>query len=321
MSLEGVVYRITDAKDFFTPIVLGSGPPTTGFEPWPDVTVAASLYGKLLFFAIDYENLYTTTDSNGSFAIQDPPTNLLNFFGGYNEAYVSLFLSHHGRPLYRSGVFSLAEGDQRQLNIYLFPDSLAVSDGIGAGDVSAVLAGSGLPSNTQITASPSGLSFQGSEGQVSLKFGIALRPDTSNDLNAFLDLSLASWNINVDWPTSWFKSATDVLNDLRSGLAGAASSVNSAVLAKMETIIETEDGLPSSLAETFFNDDVSVTFMDVWYPTPHTWGIGDKDDGTVVVLADPCIGYPRDLGIEPLKHKLPWWWIRAVDFRALQATG
>ena len=23
MSLEGVVYRITDAKDFFTPIVLG----------------------------------------------------------------------------------------------------------------------------------------------------------------------------------------------------------------------------------------------------------------------------------------------------------
>ena len=56
MSLEGVVYRITDARSFFTPIVLGSGPPTTGFEPWPEVTVAASLYGKLLFFVIDYEN-------------------------------------------------------------------------------------------------------------------------------------------------------------------------------------------------------------------------------------------------------------------------
>jgi len=203
----------------------------------------------------------------------------------------------------------------------LFPDTLAVSAGIGAGDVSGVLAGSGLPGNTQITASPSGLSFQGSEGQVSLKFGIALRPDTSNDLNAFLDLSLASLNISVDWPTSWFKSATDVLNDLRSGLASAASSVNSAVLAKMETIIETEDGLPSSLAETFFNDEVSVTFMDVWYPTHHTWGIGDKDDGTVVVLADPCIGYPRDFAMEPVKHKLPWWWIRPVDFAALQTTG
>jgi hypothetical protein len=232
-----------------------------------------------------------------------------------------LFLSHDGRPLYRSGVFSLAEGDERQLDIYLFPDTLAVSDGIGAGDVSGVLAGSGLPGNTQITASPSGLSFQGSEGQVSLKFGISLRPDTSNDLNAFLDLSLASWNINVDWPTSWFKSATDVLNDLRSGLAGAASSVNSAVLAKMETIIETEDGLPSALAETFFNEEVSVTFMDVSYPTQHSWGIGDKDDGTVVVLADPCIGYPRDFGMEPVKHKLPWWWIRAVDFAALQRTS
>jgi hypothetical protein len=313
MSLEGVVYRITDAKKFFTPIVLGSGPPTTGYEPWPGVTVGASLWGKLLFFAVDYENLYTTTDRYGRFAIADPPANLVNLFGGYNEAFVSLLLSDDGRPLYRSGVFPLAEGDQRELNIYLFPDTLAVSDGIGAGDVSGVLGSSGLPGNTQITASPSGLSFNGSEGQVSIQFGISLTPDTSNDLNAFIDLSLASWNINVDWPTSWFKSATDVLNDLRSGLAGAASSVNTAVLAKMETIIETEDGLPSSLAETFFNNDVSVTFMDVWYPNSHSWGIGDKDDGTVVVMADPCIGYPRNFAMEPIKHKLPWWWIRSGD--------
>jgi hypothetical protein len=313
MSLEGAVYRITDAKTFFTPIVLGSGPPTTGYEPWPGVTVGASLWGKLLFFAVDYENLYTTTDRNGRFAIADPPANLVNLFGGYNEAFVSLLLSDDGRPVYRSGVFPLAEGDQRELNIYLFPDELAVSDGIGAGDVSGVLGSSGLPGNTQITASPSGLSFNGSEGQVSIQFGISLTPDTSNDLNAFIDLTLASWNINVDWPTSWFKSATDVLNDIRSGLAGAASSVNSAVLAKMETIIETEDGLPSSLAETFFNNDVSVTFMDVWYPTQYTWGIGDKDDSTVVVMADPCIGYPRNFSMDPIKHKLPWWWVRAGD--------
>ena len=321
MSLEGAVYRITDAKSFFTPIVLGSGPPTTGFEPWPGVTVGASLYGKMLFFVVDYENLYTTTNSSGRFLIDDPPTNLLNFFGGYNEAYLSLLLWDGNRPIYRSGVFSLAEGDQRELNIYLFPDTLAVSDGIGAGDVSGVLGNSGLPGNTQITASPSGLSFQGSEGQVSLQFGISIQPDTSNDLNAFLDLTLASWNINVDWPTSWFKSADDVLNDLRSGLAGAASSVNTAVLAKMETIIETEDGLPSSLAETFFNNDVSVTFMDVWYPNNHSWGIGDKDDSTVVVMADPCIGYPRDFSNEPVKHRIPWWWIRAGDLAVLKVKG
>jgi hypothetical protein len=319
MSLQGAVYRITDARDFFTPVVLGEGPPATGFEPWPGVTVAASMYGKMLFFVVDYENLSTTTNSNGGFVLNDPPETLVDLFGGPDEAFVSLLLSQNGRPLYRSGFFMLAEGDQRELNIYLFPDTLQESDGITAGDISGVLGNAGLPGNTEITASPSGLSFDGSEGQVSIQFGISLTPDVSNDLGRFLDLGLASWNINVDWPTSWFKSADDVLGDLRKGLDGAASSVNTAVLAKMETIVETEDGLPSSLASTFFNDEVSVTFMDVSYPTRHSWGAGSTDDGTVVLMADPCIGYPRDFSMDPVKHSIPWWWIRSlVDIEVLK---
>jgi hypothetical protein len=319
MSLEGAVYRITDARDFFTPIVLGEGPPTTGFEPWPGVTVAASMYGKLIFFLADYENLYTTTGSSGAFTLQDPPAALVNAFGGPGEAFVSLLVSQNGQPLYRSGLFQLAEGDQRDLRIYLFPDELAPSDGIAAGDVSGVLGNAGLPGNTEITASPSGLSFVGSEGQVSIQFGVSLSPDVSNDLGKYLDLGLASWNINVDWPTSWFKSADDVLADLRKGLDGAAGSVNSAVLAKMETIIETEDGLPSSLAAQFFSDEVSVTFMDVTYPSRHAWGIDANDDRTVVVMADPCIGYPRDFAMEPVKHTPPWWWVRSlVDIEVLR---
>ena len=312
MPLQGSVYRITDAREFFTPIVLGEGPPGGGFEPWPGVTVAASMYGKMLFFIVDYENLSTTSNGSGGFALQDPPPELVALFGGPDEAFVSLLLSQNGQPLYRSGFFMLAEGDQRELDIYLFPDTLPESDGITAGDVSSVLGNAGLPGNTEITSSPSGLSFDGSEGQVSIQFGISLTPDVSNDLGKFLDLGLASWNISVDWPTSWFKSADDVLGDLRKGLDGAASSVNSAVLAKMETIVETEDGLPSSLASTFFNNEVSVTFMDVTYPTRHSWGVGAIDDGTVVLLADPCIGYPRDFSMDPIKHSFPWWWIRAL---------
>ncbi len=310
MAIEGHIYRITDARTFFTPIVLGGTPPATGFEPWPGVNVGASLYGKLLFFVVDYENLYTTTDSAGRFSLADPPANLVNIFGGTEEAFVSLLCSHDGRPLFRSGMFQLGEADERELNIYLYPDTLSVSEGIVAGDVSGVLGGAGLPGNTQITANPSGLSFKGSEGQVSLQFGVALTPDTSNNLGAFLDLTLASWNINVDWPTSWFKSATDVLNDLRAGINGAGSSVNSAVLDKMKTVVEDEDGLPASLADTFFASDVSVTFMDVWYPATHTWGIGDTGDETVVVMADPCIGWPRDFSKDPVKHTIPWWWLR-----------
>lgn len=311
MTLDGHVYRITDAKTFFTPIALGGNAPTEGFEPWPDVTVTAHFYGKMLFFLADYENLYRTTDRYGSFSMGDPSVEIVDLFGGPNDAYVSLTAYQGGRPMYRSGLFTLAEGDRRELNMYLYADELSESDGITAGAVSAVLGNAGLPGNTQITASPSGLSFHGSEGQVDLSFGISLVPDTSNDLDAYIDLGLASWNISVDWPTSWVKSADDVLGDLRSGLAGAAGSVNRAVLMKMENVIETEDGLPSSLASKFFGDEVSVTFMNVGYPHTHTWGIGDVDDGTVVITANPCIGYPRDFALDPIKHTIPWWWVQA----------
>lgn len=243
--------------------------------------------------------------------MSDPPASIVNLYGGPDDAYVSLSVNDGGRHLYRSGLFRLAEGDRRELDMYLYADTLPVSDGITAGSVSSVLGSSGLPGNTRITANPSGLSFKGSEGQVSLAFGISLTPDTSNDLDSFIDLTLSSWNISVDWPTSWVKSANDVLDDLRSGLAGAGSSVNDAVLTKMENVIETEDGLPSSLASKFFGNEVSVTFMDVGYPTSHSWGIGDTGDQTVVITADPCLGYPRDFALDPIKHSFPWWWAQS----------
>jgi len=312
MSLDGYVYRITDAKAFFTPIILGEGPPSDGksYEPWPGLNVLASYFARFFFVIWDAENILRLTAEDGSFSIPDPDPFLLSqLFGSSEQLYASIYVSARGSPRYRSGIFQLSEGEGRLLNIYLYPDTLNVSDGITAGEVSTTLASAGLPGNTTITASPSGLSFQGSHGQVSLKFGVSLQPDTSLNLSDFIDLSLTSWNINVDWPTSWFESADDVLASIRSGLQGAATNVNSAVLEKMEGIVEAQEGLPPALAQEFFTSKVSVTFMDVYYPNHFTWGIGDKTNPTPAIVADPCIGYPRDFAMEPVKVKLPWWWI------------
>ncbi len=294
MSLDGHIYKIGNAEEFFTPIVLGGDPPSSGYSPWSGLEVTALYFFDIIGLELPIEFLTTTTASNGSFSLPDPVSVV-------NQVALLVSSPGAGTPLYRTAMFSVSEAETRELNVWLFPDTLRRSDGITAGEVSGVVGGAGLPGNTTITASAGGFEFNGSEGQVSIQFGIGLTPDVSTDLNDFIDLSLNSWDINVDWPTSWFETADDVLNDIRSGLAGAGVSMNTAVLAKMETIIETEDGLPSSLATEFFSKEVSVTFMDVKFPTNHTWGIGDNSDGTVVVEADPCIGYPRNLSSDPAK--------------------
>jgi len=53
---------------------------------------------------------------------------------------------------------------------------------------------------------------------------------------------------------------------------------------------------------TFFASDASVTFMDVTYPTQHTWPLSNTTDTTVVIAGDICIGYPRHLSWDPSKR-------------------
>jgi hypothetical protein len=47
-------------------------------------------------------------------------------------------------------------------DLWLLPENLSEKDGITAGTVNSVLGSAGLPGNTTITASPSGLAFSGS---------------------------------------------------------------------------------------------------------------------------------------------------------------
>jgi hypothetical protein len=242
------------------------------------------------FLSLPAAGSTATVAGDGSFALSDPAPVVVE--SGF-PVRVSLSVTA-GVQVYRSGYIPLAEAQFKELNLWLYVDQLPTSDGISAGTISQQVGGAGLPDNTTINAGgPYGLHFTGSEGQVNIDFNIGIAPDTSPNLNDFLDLSVIAWNINVDWPTSWFTSAPDVLNQIKSGIAAAGSKVNQAVLQRMEGILRSEEGLTASMASDFLSD-VSVTFSGVGYPTSHSWGIGDTSDDTIVLAANPCIGFPRE---------------------------
>jgi hypothetical protein len=139
------------------------------------------------------------------------------------------------------------------------------------------------------------LSFSGSDSGADIKFSISITPDTSFDLTALLDPSLTSWDIHVGWPADWCTNADDVLAEIVRGPQGAAASMNPSVLAKLENSFADTESLPLSTVRTFFASDASVTFMDITYPTQHTWPLSKTTDATVAIAGDLCIGYPRHL--------------------------
>jgi hypothetical protein len=292
VSLAGHVYYITDPSRAFVPVILGDELPTTGFVPWPGTKVHVTYYWEF----IGLWPLWSTTataGSDGSFQLADPPPQVAE-----QARFVSLTVTA-GVPVFRSGYVPAAEARSKELNLWVYVDQLPVSDGISAGTISQQVNGHGLPGNTTITTGgPYGLNFSGSDGQVSMNFNIWIAPDTTVNLGDFLDLSINGYDINVGWPTSWFESADDVLNSLRSGIAAAGSSVNAAVLNRMVGILETQDGMSATMARNFLNNDVSVVFFGVGYPHPHSWNIGNISDGTIVLTANPCIGFPRNFALE-----------------------
>lgn len=289
MVLSGHFYYITDAKQAFIPVLLGDQAPTTGFVPWPNSTVSATYFWSIGGLGLGASSKATATvGADGSFTLPPPPQQP---FGSVNS--VSLVVTS-GVPVYRTGLIPFNVATSKPLNIWVYVDKLPTSDGITAGTVSQQVNGQGLPGNTTITAGgPYGLNFAGSDGQVNINFNISVAPDTSNNLADFLDLAINGWNINVGWPTSWFESANDVLNKIKSGIAGAGTNVNKAVLQLMAKILTTEEGISEGMAETFVNNEVSVVFYGVGYPNKHSWGIGNTTDSTVVLVANPCIGFPR----------------------------
>ena len=294
MPLVGHVYYITDASKAFVPVVLGDEPPTTGFVPWPGTKVHATYYREsFLGLRLYLWSTAATAGSDGSFQLADPPAQVEE-----QASFVSLTVTS-GVPVFHSSYVPVAEARSKKLDLWVYVDRLPVSDGISAGTISRRVSGHGLPGNTTITAGdPYGLNFSGSEGQVSMSFNVWIAPDTSPNLGEFLDLSINGYHIHVGFPTDVFESPDDVLNSIKSGIAAAGPSINSAVLTRMTEILEAQEGLSAEMASNFLNNDVSVVFRDIGSPHKHSWKISDTADPTIALTANPCIGFPRNFAVE-----------------------
>jgi hypothetical protein len=296
MPLTGRVFRIQNAKAL-APIILGI-PPLFGFVPFSDVTVTAVFTANLGLIQLTFTSSANTA-ADGSYSI---PSDLPSGLSGLPwQASLTVTAS---MPLYRCAPIPLQEATSGALNLWLFPDLLPTTDGVRAGSISSLLTSdASLLAGASITSTPTGLHFSGISdpgvggwpNQVHIDFTVTLTPDMSTNLQNFLDPSITSPVINIDFPTSVVESNSDVLKQLQSAVAGAGASMNATVLSLMESILETQDNISAAAAQKFFTEQVSVTFMNVLFPTNHTWGIGDTGDKTVVIAGNPCIGFPRIL--------------------------
>lgn len=297
-TFTGHTYQITDVESLFLPVLNGQAPPPESYQPWSGLEVRTWSVNDLL--PIPVAGPSTQTQADGSFSITQPPANATVPGGTPSDVRLAMVVSEGSfpfRPLYRSDLsLSVGSAEATELNVWLLPESVDVKDGISAGTVSGTVQGSGLPGNTQITASPSGLSFSGSSSGANVEFGISIIPDSSFELTTYLDLLLTSWNIHVGWPADWCTNADSILAEIVQGLQGAASNMNAAVLKKIKSVAAGE-GLP--LPANFFTSVASVTFMDISYPTQHKWPMSNTTDSTVVITGDLCIGYPRSLSSDP----------------------
>jgi hypothetical protein len=328
MPINGHVYQVTDAAECFGGMLLGGPdtPPTAGFEPWAGIQVQLNLWANVRGFLgliLEFMDLegeasrVTTTAADGSFSFPDLSGGQLDAIAAWagkpgGEALsVQVWVIQGTFPfqvMYRSGLsITLDEAEGKELNIWLLPYSLPEKDGISAGTISGVMAGSSLPENTSITASPSGLWFSGSAGGIDGQFGIGVTPDWSSDLDSYFDLTLLSWNIDVGWPADWCTSAHHVLGEIRAGVQNAASGVNTAVSNKIISILE--QNYPSISEEdigNFVSNDVSITFTNLAYPgIPYTWLASNKSDGTIVLTAQPVIAWPTSFSADPRKRRVP----------------
>ena len=202
-----------------------------------------------------------------------------------------------GVPVYRSGLVPLDTVSNGKLNFWIYPYPVPSSDGITAGTISSKLSqsSSSLPSSTTLTTNPAGLdvSFSEAADLVDVWFGIAVRPDTSPNLQNFVDLSLRYLNIVDLLPPFVGPSGSEIMQEIVNGVGGAAGDLNSTVLTMMEGEIEKQDNVSAATAQQFFTQDVSVTFTNINFAN-YTWNITATNDKTIVMSATLCIGFPRN---------------------------
>lgn len=291
MSVTGHVFFITDAVKAFTPVISNHKQPTDGFRPWEGALVTASYLWKFESFGpITLVTQNFTTLEDGSFEFPNPPGN-----PRLSIPFAVWITVTGGEVIFRSNIIPFETAVSKPLDIWLYPDIVPVKDGISAGTVSSELSNSQLPGNTKITSGGPeyGLQFKGSRGQANINFTVSVVPDVSPVQDHFLDLALGNSKISVGWPTSWFYPKSEIHDEIRSGIANAGSGVNQAVLTQMKTILIAEDNLTEAIVQDFLKNEVVITLFALSYPGNHTWSTNDKTDPTIVLIVNPCIGFPR----------------------------
>jgi hypothetical protein len=291
MSVKGQVNLVTDPTTFFTQILLGSTTPTAGFTPCKATGLSVMMIGFLpnggpIPFSIPIPLSSTVSATDGSFTLPAFPANL----NAITE--VSVLLTLNGRPFYRTEKFPRAHTNKK-LEIYVYQPNVPASDGVTAGQISTGLAGSGLPGNTKLKANSWGIGVVGSQSGVDIQFGIQMVPDTSYNLSLFFDLELHGYNIHVGFPADCGTNATDVLNQIKTGLQTSDSSANKIVSTSITKAFEEP---PLNLSDTITKEllkKVSIQFVTMTMPNTHSWALSNKTDKKIVVVPSLTLGYPR----------------------------
>jgi hypothetical protein len=294
MSIMGVVHQVNDPTAFFLPIILGTGNPTSGYVPLKSSGVVVTM---LVYFqpplipapGIPFPLWANASATNGSFTLPDIPTEILP-----KVTHASITVAVHGRPYYRTELFPLSHTN-KPLDIFVYQPSIPSTDGVTAGQISTGLSGGGLPENTTLSANPWGLGVVGSKSGADIQFGIQIVPDASTNLSVFLDLEIHGWDISVGFPADWCKSADDILNNIKSALQTSGSATNRLVSGAIAKAFE---GPPLNLSSTVTQkllDNVSIQFVTMTLPKKYTWPLSNQPDGTVVVVPQLALGYPRGL--------------------------
>jgi hypothetical protein len=290
MPINGQINLITNQTQFFAPILLGSGNPTSGFAPLTGQSFQVTMLGVPSSTPLVHSTVAANINpANGTFVLPE-------FSAASDISAVALNLVHVGQPFYRSQVFKYTRAKEGGLNIYLFQPILPTSDGVAASAISKALSGANLPGNTTLSANPWGIGVVGSKSGADIQFGIRIIPHTSTNLSIFIDLALEGWNIHVGFPADWCTTAHDILNQIRAALGSEDAEVNvfvkNQILQILQILQRPPVGLNASLASALFNR-VSITFSSIMFPIKHIWPLSNTNDGTVVMTVQPTLGYPR----------------------------